>query len=94
MAAIRTDLTVCRTYRHRPDPVPGFAIHAVAGAQDRGLPPAVVAGWASATTGRFTTSTEDGGHLLATPLTSGPATLLRTLHAVAAQTPQCGVGCV
>ena len=81
VAAIRTDLTVCRSYHHRPDPVPGFAIHAVAGAEDRALPPAVVAGWASATTGRFTTSTEVGGHLLATPLSSGPAALLRAFAA-------------
>jgi surfactin synthase thioesterase subunit len=80
VSAIRTDLTVCRSYRHRPDPVPDFAIHAVAGAADRALPPAVVAGWAAATTGRFTTSTEDGGHLPATPLSDGPATLLRALH--------------
>jgi surfactin synthase thioesterase subunit len=80
VATIRTDLTVCRGYRYRPDPRPGFAIHAVAGAQDAGLPPSVVGHWAGATTGPFTSSVEPGGHLLATPLSDGPAELLRTLH--------------
>jgi surfactin synthase thioesterase subunit len=79
VAAIRTDLTVCRGYRYRPHPVPGFAIHAVAGADDAALPPAVAGGWAAATTGPFTASVEPGGHLLATPLSAGPAGLLRTL---------------
>lgn len=80
VAAIRTDLTVCRGYHYRPDPVPDFPIHAVAGSSDAGLPPATLAGWADATTGAFTASVEPGGHLLATPLSGGPAGLLRTLH--------------
>ncbi|WP_370964021.1 thioesterase II family protein [Amycolatopsis sp. cg9] len=80
VATIRTDLAVCRSYRPHGEPAT-FAIHAVTGERDEALPPSVTAGWAAATTGPFTTSTEPGGHLLATPLTTGPATLLRALHA-------------
>lgn len=80
VATIRTDLTVCRSYRYHPSPRPDFAIHAVTGAEDTALRPTTLAGWAEATTGRFTASTEPGGHLLATPLSAGPADLLRTLH--------------
>ncbi len=82
VATIRADLTVCRTYRPPGAPAT-FAIHAVAGAGDEALPPGTLAGWSAATTGRFTTSVEPGGHLLATPLTRGPADLLRKLHAAA-----------
>ncbi|MEC3978295.1 thioesterase II family protein [Amycolatopsis sp. H20-H5] len=81
VATIRTDMNVCRSYRHRADSLPDFAVHAVAGAGDTMLPPAEMAGWARATTGPFTTSVEPGGHLLATPLSAGPAGLLRALHA-------------
>ncbi|BFU45407.1 thioesterase II family protein [Krasilnikovia sp. MM14-A1004] len=76
---IRADLTVCRDYRYRPAPRPGFALHAVAAAGDPMIGSADVARWAIATTGPFSTSVEAGGHLLATPFSAGPAALLRRL---------------
>jgi surfactin synthase thioesterase subunit len=76
---IRADLAVCRDYRYRPAPLPGFALHAVAAAGDPMIGPADVARWAGATNGPFHTSVEAGGHLLATPFSAGPAALLRRL---------------
>ncbi|HEX8093355.1 thioesterase II family protein [Jatrophihabitans sp.] len=81
LGAIRADLAICRSYRHCPEPVPDFAIHALAGADDLLLPPTALARWAAATTGPFAVSVAAGGHLLAHPMSIGPARELLELHA-------------
>jgi pyochelin biosynthesis protein PchC len=82
IATIRADLTACRDYCYRPDPLPRFAIHALAGADDPAVRPGDVAGWAAVTAGPFTASVEPGGHLLATPFSAGPGDLLRVLGGI------------
>lgn len=80
VATIRADVQVTHGYRYRPAPTPGFAVHAVAGADDPMIRLDDVADWAHSTTGPFSASVEPGGHLLATPLSAGPARLLRSLQ--------------
>jgi pyochelin biosynthesis protein PchC len=80
LTTIRADLEVCRSYRHRPEPVPDLAIHALAGEGDSLLPPTALARWAMATTGPFGASVAAGGHLLAHPMSTGPADQLLDLH--------------
>jgi surfactin synthase thioesterase subunit len=77
IAAVRADLDVCETYRHRPGrslPVP---VHAVLGRDDPVLGTADMAGWADCTTAGFALSVVPGGHLLASALHDGPVATLR-----------------
>jgi surfactin synthase thioesterase subunit len=79
LSTLCADLTVSGSYRHHPDPVPRFAVHAIAGAADTGVAPTRLAGWAAATRGPFTSAVLPGGHLLVAPGDAGPADLLRTI---------------
>ncbi|MER7731726.1 thioesterase domain-containing protein [Streptomyces erythrochromogenes] len=81
LAAIRTDLAVSATYRHRPHAPIGSAIHALAGAQDPMLATTGLTGWAAHTRGAFGHRVVPGGHLLATVDRPGPADLLTSLLA-------------
>ncbi|MEU9252086.1 thioesterase domain-containing protein [Streptomyces sp. NPDC048270] len=79
LGAIRTDLAVSATYRHRPHAPIGSAIHALAGADDPMLATAGLTGWAAHTRGAFGHGVVPGGHLLATVDRPGPADLLTAL---------------
>ncbi|WP_240803939.1 thioesterase domain-containing protein [Streptomyces sp. A0592] len=79
LGAIRADLAVSATYRHRPHAPIGSAIHALAGAQDPMLATTGLTGWAAHTRGAFGHRVVPGGHLLATVDRSGPADLLASL---------------
>ncbi|MFE3559503.1 thioesterase II family protein [Streptomyces sp. NPDC059193] len=80
LGAIRTDLAVSATYRHRPHAPIGSAIHALAGADDL-LATTGLAGWAAHTRGAFGHRVVPGGHLLATVDLPGPVDLLTALLA-------------
>lgn len=79
LAALRTDLAVSATYRHRPHTPIGSAIHALAGADDPMLAPADLSGWAAHTRGAFGHGVVPGGHLLATVDLPGPVDVLTAL---------------
>ncbi|MEU2155200.1 thioesterase domain-containing protein [Streptomyces sp. NPDC019396] len=81
LGAIRTDLAVSATYRHRPHAPIGFALHALAGADDPMLATTGLTGWAAHTRGTFTHRVVPGGHLLATVDRPGPVDLLASLLA-------------
>ncbi|OEJ35992.1 hypothetical protein BGK67_27355 [Streptomyces subrutilus] len=81
LAAIRTDLAVSATYRHRPHAPIGSAIHALAGADDPMLATTGLTGWADHTRGAFGHGVVPGGHLLATVDRPGPVALLTALLA-------------
>lgn len=79
------DLDLCRTYRHVPGPLPSVAVHVLAGAQDPLVDAQDLAEWADAVRpqgepgDRFTATTVEGGHVLASPQDPGPVRLLRRL---------------
>lgn len=79
LGAIRTDLAVSATYRHRPHAPIGSAIHALAGAEDPMLATTGLTGWAAHTRGAFGHRVVPGGHLLATVDRPGPVDLLTSL---------------
>ncbi|MFJ3976402.1 thioesterase II family protein [Streptomyces sp. NPDC090021] len=79
LRALRTDLAVSATYRHRPHAPIGSAIHALAGADDPMLATTGLTGWAAHTRGDFGHRVVPGGHLLATVDRPGPADLLTAL---------------
>ncbi|MEV6676554.1 thioesterase domain-containing protein [Streptomyces erythrochromogenes] len=79
LGAIRTDLAVSATYRHRPHAPIGSAITALAGAEDPMLATTGLTGWAAHTRGAFGHRVVPGGHLLATVDRPGPADLLTSL---------------
>ncbi|MFD7975512.1 thioesterase II family protein [Streptomyces sp. NPDC059071] len=79
LGAIRTDLAVSATYRHRPHAPIGSALHALAGADDPMLATTRLSGWADHTRGAFDHGVVTGGHLLATVDRPGPDDLLRAL---------------
>ncbi len=81
LGAIRTDLAVSATYRHRPHAPIGSAIHALAGADDPMLATTGLTGWAAHTRGAFGHRVVPGGHLLATVDRPGPVDLLASLLA-------------
>ncbi|MFD5322625.1 thioesterase II family protein [Streptomyces sp. NPDC127092] len=79
LGAIRTDLAVSATYRHRPHAPIGSALYALAGADDPMLATTRLSGWADHTRGAFDHGVVPGGHLLATVDRPGPDDLLRAL---------------
>ncbi|MFF5970816.1 thioesterase II family protein [Streptomyces sp. NPDC012769] len=83
LGAIRTDLAVSATYRHRPHAPIGSALYALAGADDPMLATtgaaAGLTGWAAHTRGAFGHRVVPGGHLLATVDRPGPVDLLTSL---------------
>ncbi|MFJ9592114.1 thioesterase II family protein [Streptomyces virginiae] len=79
LGAIRADLAVSATYRHRPHAPVGSAIQALAGADDPMLATTCLTGWAAHTRGAFGHRVVPGGHLLATVDRPGPADLLTSL---------------
>ncbi|MFE3656912.1 thioesterase II family protein [Streptomyces sp. NPDC059165] len=79
LGAIRADLAVSATYRHRPRAPIGSALHALAGADDPMLATAGLTGWAAHTRGEFRYRVVPGGHLLATVDRPGPVGLLASL---------------
>ncbi|MFC9812377.1 thioesterase II family protein [Streptomyces virginiae] len=79
LGALRADLAVSATYRHRPHAPIGSAIHALAGADDPMLATTGLTGWAAHTRGAFGHRVVPGGHLLATVDRPGPADLLTSL---------------
>ncbi|WP_370410780.1 thioesterase II family protein [Streptomyces fradiae] len=79
LGAIRTDLAVSATYRHRPHAPIGSALHAVAGAGDPMLATTDLSAWAAHTRGAFGHRVLPGGHLLATVDRPGPVDLLTSL---------------
>ncbi|GHA88947.1 thioesterase II family protein [Streptomyces termitum] len=81
LRAIRTDLAVSGTYRYRPHPPIGSALHVLAGADDPVLATTRLADWAAHTRGGFSHRTVPGGHLLATVDRPGPVGLLSSLVA-------------
>ncbi|WP_326586866.1 thioesterase II family protein [Streptomyces sp. NBC_01294] len=81
LGAIRTDLAVSATYRHRPHAPIGSALHALAGADDPMLATTGLGGWAAHTRGAFGHRVVPGGHLLATVDRPGPVDLLASLLA-------------
>jgi cytochrome P450/surfactin synthase thioesterase subunit len=85
LATTGADLALCRTYRHRPGPLPAVAVCAVAGAGDPLVRAADLAAWSHVAGGALTTRVVEGGHVLASPVGAGPVEVLRELagHAVA-----------
>ncbi|MGW7438733.1 thioesterase II family protein [Streptomyces sp. NPDC054849] len=81
LGAIRTDLAVSATYRHRPHAPIGSALYALAGADDPMLATTALTGWAAHTRGAFGHRLVPGGHLLATVDRPGPVDLLTSLLA-------------
>jgi surfactin synthase thioesterase subunit len=79
LATVRADLTVGRTYRHRPGPPIACALHAVAGSGDPMLGREELAGWAGLTSGAFGLSVVPGPHLLASVDRRGPVELLTSI---------------
>ncbi|MFI8962712.1 thioesterase II family protein [Streptomyces sp. NPDC053493] len=79
LGAIRTDLAVSATYRHRPHAPIGSALYALAGADDPMLATTGLTGWAAHTRGAFAHRVVPGGHLLATVDRPGPVDLLTSL---------------
>ncbi|MFJ7068025.1 thioesterase II family protein [Streptomyces sp. NPDC101115] len=81
LGAIRTDLAVSATYRHRPHAPIGSALHALAGSDDPMPATTGLSGWAAHTRGAFGQRVVPGGHLLATVDRPGPVGLLTSLLA-------------
>ncbi|WP_240800791.1 thioesterase domain-containing protein [Streptomyces sp. ICN441] len=79
LGAIRTDLAVSATYRHRAHAPIGSALYALAGADDPTLATTALTGWAAHTSGAFGHGVVPGGHLLATVDRTGPVGLLVSL---------------
>lgn len=79
LGAIRADLAVSATYRHRPHAPIGSALYALAGADDPMLATTGLTGWAAHTRGSFGHRVVPGGHLLATVDRPGPVDLLTSL---------------
>ncbi|MEU6540188.1 thioesterase domain-containing protein [Streptomyces sp. NPDC047000] len=79
LAALRRDLAVRRTYRHRPAPPIDADLHAVVGDADPMLDAGQLAGWAEHTAGAFSLSVVPGGHLLATADRHAPVDLLTSI---------------
>ncbi|MEU5217478.1 thioesterase domain-containing protein [Streptomyces sp. NPDC020807] len=79
LAAIRVDLAVSGTYRHRPHAPIGSDLLALAGAADPMLATCGLTGWAGHTRGAFGHRVVPGGHLLATVDRPGPVELLTSL---------------
>lgn len=59
---LRADLTMCDTYRYRPEAPLGCSIVALCGDRDLSVPVDDVSAWREQTTGHFEMSTFQGGH--------------------------------
>ncbi|MFE7592798.1 thioesterase II family protein [Kitasatospora sp. NPDC057512] len=81
LRGIRTDLDVVDTYRPRPHPPIGAALHTVVGVEDPLLAVGGLEGWAAHTRGGSGHHVVPGGHLLATVDGPGPVDLLTSLIA-------------
>ncbi|MGW7442593.1 thioesterase II family protein [Kitasatospora sp. NPDC054795] len=81
LRGIRTDLAVIDTYRPRPHPPIGSALHTVVGVEDPLLAVGGLEGWAAHTRGGSGHHVVPGGHLLATVDGPGPFDLLSSLIA-------------
>ncbi|MEV7599832.1 thioesterase domain-containing protein [Kitasatospora sp. NPDC089797] len=79
LSAIRTDLTVRDTYRHRAEPPLAADLYAIAGDADPMLDAPRLAGWARHTSGDFGLAVVPGGHLLATVEQPGPVDVLTSI---------------
>ncbi|MDI5965436.1 cytochrome P450 [Streptantibioticus silvisoli] len=83
LEVIGADLELCRTYRHRPGPLPAVAVLAVAGTGDPLVDADDLAAWAEVAGGTPAVALVEGGHVLASPATAGPLEPLRALAAAA-----------
>ncbi|MFG3282172.1 thioesterase II family protein [Streptomyces sp. NPDC048111] len=77
--AIRADLGVLGTYRHRGAPLLRGDLYALAGDADPMLDAGALAGWSRHTTGDFGLTVVRGGHLLATVEEPGPVDVLTSV---------------